>query len=290
MRHPAQTQWIATCDGAFVNPDDVAFVSEAVGGVMLVKTLHGLVHRAPVVKVPGVMSTMVWDNDVLLAHTAECDSDCEDDSDSGADDCEEESGAEHCEEDSGADDCDSGAPDCEEDSGARAKCGVDDEVKRGAPDLLRVAYSARHIDAVYAQCGDPDDEGDHTYCLLLSNGEHRRVFCPLPVPEFMAAVMDAACAAFTPVAPAMGFSMPVLDGGEPCFVVAYRTDRVSCYGGVTPVVRDSAFVDVGMRCGADLARVWCTGPALDALHAITEATAPACEEPPAKRRCLRPRD
>jgi hypothetical protein len=281
MRHPAQTQWIATCDGAFVNPDDVVFVSEVVDGVMLVKTLHGLVHRAPAVKVPGVMSTMVWDNDVLLAHMAECDSDdCEDeDSDCG-------------EEDSGADDCDSEehceAPVCKDaaTSLSSAKYGVDDEVEKGTPDLVRVAYSACQIDAVYAQCGDPDDEGDHTYCLLLSNGEHRRVFCPLPVPEFMAAVTEAACGTFTPVAPAMGFSMPVLDGGEPCFVVAYRMDRVSCYGGVTPVVRGAAFVDVGMRCGADLARVWCTGPALDTLHAITQAG----EEPPSKRRCLRPRD
>lgn len=284
MRHPAQTQWIATCDGAFVNPDDVVFVSEAVGGVMLVKTLHGLVHRAPVVKVPGVMSTMVWDNDVLLAHTAECDSD--------SDDCDsEDSGAEDCDsEDCGAgEDCDSGAGDCEAPVSS-AKHAEDAEVEKGTPDLLRVAYSACQIDAVYAQCGDPDDEGDYTYCLLLSNGEHRRVFCPLPVPEFMTAVTEAACGAFTPVAPAMGFSMPVLDGGEPCFVVAYRMDRVSCYGGVTPVVRGSAFVDVGMRCGADLARVWCTGPALDALHAITQVPAQGTEEPPSKRRCLRPRD
>jgi len=277
MRHPAQTQWIATCDGAFVNPDDVVFVSEVVNGVMLVKTLHGLVHRAPAVKVPGVMSTMVWDNDVLLAHMAECDSEDSDyDSDCDAEDC----GA----EDSEAEDC--GAEDCgDEDSGAE-----NSEADKSTPDLVRVAYSACQIDAVYAQCGDPDDEGDYTYCLLLSNGEHRRVFCPLPVPEFMAAVTEAACGTFTPVAPAMGFSLPVLDGGEPCFVVSYRTDRVSCYGGVTPVVRGAAFVDVGMRCGADLARVWCTGPALDTLHAITGATAPACEEPPAKRRCLRPRD
>lgn len=285
MRHPTQTAWIATTDDAVLNPADVLFATEAVDGVMLVGTLDGELHTCPQTVVAGLLTIPVHDNcltvERLTLLLSSQDSEAEG---SEAGDSEAEGSDSDSSSDSEAEECeakDSEAEECEAE-----ECEARDSESKGSLDpdmLLRVYLNPKHVDAVMHQCDHPDEDGDYSYCLLSASGEERIVFTAMPVAAL------AECLGLPVPHAVVNYSCPLLDKRDPAYVASIRPSAVTCYANHYPVHCMGAYVDVWFRSGYTLRRAFVTGECAAAIKAICLPDDSTGDEPPAKRRCLRPR-
>lgn len=275
MRHPTQTAWIATTDDAALNPADVLFATEAVDGVMLVGTLDGELHTCPQTVVAGLLTIPVHDNCLTVERLTLLLSS----QDSEAEECETGDSDSDSSSDSEAEECEA------EDSGAEGS-GAKDSERKGSLDpdmLLRVYLNPTHVDAVMHQCDHPDEDGDYSYCLLSASGEERIVFTAMPVAAL------AECLGLPVPHAVVNYSCPLLDRRDPAYVASIRPSAVTCYANHYPVPCMGAYVDVWFRSGYTLRRAFVTGECAAAIKAICQPDDSTEDEPPAKRRCLRPR-
>ena len=262
MRHPDQpsqnsqpssTTWISTTDGDMVNAADVTYVTETYRGMMVVGTVSGEQHVCRAADIPGASVMFVFDNDLTVKGLEElkCDSEADD-------------------SDSEADDSDSEAKDSEADDPGY---------------LLKVYFVAKHVDAVFSQCGAPDEDGDYGHCVVLSSGEERRVFSrhpPVPFAEALGLPPPYAVAVF---------QCRVLDHDLPQYVASFNTDRVTSYSNFHDVPTMGTYVDVCLKSGYFIEGAFVTGPPYSAICNIYNPQDKEDDrEPPAKRRCLRPRE
>lgn len=295
MRHPTQTAWIATTDDAVLNPADVLFATEAVDGVMLVGTLDGELHTCPQTVVPGLLTIPVHDNCLTVerltlllssqdSEAEECGGEDSEAGDSEAEGSEAEGSDSDSSSDSEDEECEAG--ECEAGDSEAGESEAKDSESKGSLDpdmLLRVYLNPTHVDAVMHQCDHPDEDGDYSYCLLSASGEERIVFTAMPVAAL------AECLGLPVPHAVVNYSCPLLDRRDPAYVASIRPSAVTCYANHYPVPCMGAYVDVWFRSGYTLRRAFVTGECAAAIQAICQPDDSTEDEPPAKRRCLRPR-
>lgn len=277
-----------------MNVADITYMTETYGGLMIVGTVSGEQHVCPAADVPGATAMFVFDNDLTVEGLEEViaeDSEAaENESDSEAEDSEaEDSEAAKNESDGEAKDNeakDSESEDGEDSEDGEAEDSEDSEAKDSEADfLLKVYFVAAHVDAVFSQCGAPDEDGDYGHCVVLSSGEERRVFSRHPPVPFAEALGLP-----TPYAVA-NFECPLLDHHLPQYVASFNPDRVTSYANFYDVTAMGAYVDVCLKSGYFIEGAFVTGPQYAAICAIYNPDNQSADrEPPAKRRCLRPRE
>ncbi len=304
MRHPSQNSsspsdstasWITTTSGDVVNVADITYVTETYGGLMIVGTVSGEQHVCPAADVPSAVTMFVFDNDLTVEGMEEIITE-----DSGAEDSEakDSEAEEECKCDSEADDSEDSEAEDSEDAQAEEECKCDSEAENsedGEADdseddsdyLLKVYFVAAHVDAVFSQCGAPDEDGDYGHCVVLSSGEERRVFSrhpPVPFAEALGLPPPYAVAVF---------QCPLLDHHIPQYVASFNPARVTSYSNFYDVTAMGAYVDVCLKSGYFIEGAFVTGPQYAAICAIYNPKnddKSVDREPPAKRRCLRPRE
>lgn len=284
MRHPIQpTQqtpntWISTIDGDMVNVGDVTYVTETYGGMMVVGTVSGEQHVCHAADVPAASTMFVFDNDLTVESLEELISDSEND---GAEDSEAE------DSDSEYRNSDSDSENDEAEDSETEKSTVEQADDSDSDYLLKVYFVAAHVDAVFSQCGAPDEDGDYGHCVVLSSGEERRVFSKFPPVPFAEAL------GLPPPYAVAVFQCQVLDHNLPQYVASFNPDRVTSYSNFYDVTAMGAYVDVCLKSGYFIEGAFVTGPHYTAVCRIYKGSdddKSADAGPPAKRRCLRPRE
>jgi len=140
--------------------------------------------------------------------------------------------------------------------------------------LIPVQFNLQNVHAVYMQCGEPDSDGDYSYVFVSSSGDERVVFSAA-TPSAMRNYLGPA---FNVVAPVVDYRKSIVDAGKPCYIVAFRMNKVSYYGDVMCVDANRAMVCATLSNGYYLGHLW-----VDSR--MWQLPASSCE-PPAKRQCL----
>lgn len=276
MRHPTQPtpSWIASISDDVINVADITFVSEKYKDVMVVGTLSGGQYVCPATEIPGVTERHAFDNEVTVKYVKELlddDAGCNGgETEEASDDSDEECNGGEQEDTS----CDDSEEEC---NGGGQGSDLDDDT------LLKVYFNPRHVDAVFSQCGPPDADGDYGHCVVLACGEERRVFSrDAPVQFVKSLGMPAHCCV-------ANFACPLLDAEQPQYVVSFRPESVTSYSDFYDVPAMGAWVDVCLKSGYLLEGAFVTGAQYATIATIHNGE-DSPGEPPAKRRCLRPRE